>query len=45
MHAVIVSWPAEAVACRSRASCGSPGRYMSEDSGPKLESAPSVRIR
>ena len=44
MHAVIVSWAADAVVCRSRVIGGSPGRYMSSDSGPKADSAASSTI-
>jgi hypothetical protein len=37
----MVSWAADGDAERSPAIEGSPGRYMSIDRGPKVESAPS----
>src|SRR4051812_22169894 len=42
-HAVSVSWTAHAGASRPRPSPGSPGRYMSIDSGPNALSAPRMR--
>src|SRR5690349_5488517 len=44
MHAVSVSCPVEADAPKSRVSAGSPGRYMSIDSGPNADRPPRITI-
>src|SRR3954451_15386988 len=43
--AVSVSWTAAASACSERVISGSPGRYMSIDSGPMATIEPRITIR
>ncbi len=45
MQPVSVNWPVDAESPRSRVNDGSPGRYMSIESGPNADRAPRISVK